>query len=77
MFKKQVPVSNGNEADDPRCGKTRQRQPAWQHDGIRVINAAEWMADGLVRILVDGDYTELCKTSLEDAVNAFETVDEQ
>lgn len=35
------------------------------------------MTDGLARILVDGDYTELCKTSLEDAVNAFETVDEQ
>ena len=35
------------------------------------------MTDGLARILVDGDYTELSKTSLEDAVNAFETVDEQ
>ena len=61
----------------PKLLIARIYQPAWQHDGIRVINAAEWMADGLVRILVDGDYTELCKTSLEDAVNAFETVDEQ
>lgn len=29
----------------PKLLIARIYQPAWQHDGIRVINAAEWMAD--------------------------------
>jgi len=29
------------------------------------------MTDGLVRILVDGEYTELCTTSLEDGSKCF------